>query len=275
MQANSKIKTFRPITPGKRAVKRVDRSSLWKGSPVKNLTEAKNKTGGRNNQGRRTSNHIGGGAKHRYRIIDFLRTKTGRAEVQRTEYDPNRTAFISLIKYEDGTLSYIIAPDGLSKGMFVSAGEDAPNTIGCCKKLENIPIGSMIHNIELVPSYGAKIVRSAGSFAVLAGKETGLAILKLPSGRTYKVSLECKATIGQVSNVDHFNENLGNAGTSRHMGKRPWVRGVAKNPVDHAMGGRSHTKQHRNRNGLRKGTKTAGKAAKIRKMKMARRGMIQ
>ena len=270
---SSNLKILKPTTPGRRGVKRVDRSKLWKGRPVKELTEPKNKSGGRNNLGRRTSNHIGGGSKQRYRIIDFHRTKEEKAIVKRTEYDPNRTSFISLIEYEDGELSYIISPDGLSEGMTIQSGKEAPNTVGCSKKLEYIPMGLMVHNIEFTPGLGGKMVRSAGSFATLAGKEGGLAILKLPSGRTYKVSLQCRATIGQVSNLEHFNEVLGSAGANRHKGKRPWTRGIAKNPVDHSMGGRSHTKQHRNRKGLRKGTKTASKRAKIIREKMRKGGL--
>lgn len=263
------LKVYRPITPGMRGKKRVDRSLLWKDGPVKKLTEIKNRTGGRNNQGRRTSNHIGGGAKKRYRIVDFLRNKQGNAIVKRIEYDPNRTAFIALIEYiEDKELSYIIAPDGLAVGMEIGNGSKASNHIGCTKKLSDIPAGVMIHNIELIPDQGGKIVRSAGTFAMFAGKEAGLAILKLPSGRTYKVPLNCKATIGKVSNINHFNEKLGSAGSNRHMGKRPVVRGIARNPHDHAMGGRSHTKQNRSRKGLRKGTKTAGKRAIIIRKRM-------
>ena len=233
-----KLKYLKPVTPGMRGTVLINKSYLWKGKSEKSLTIRLKNTGGRNNQGVITCQGKGGGHKKLYRIIDFKRIDDGQeAVVQRIEYDPNRTAFIALLQYADGRKSYILAPDKLIIGQKVSSGFGSEINIGNSLELNHIPIGTLVHNIELLPGLGGKLVRSAGTFASLTGKEMGFAIIRLPSSELRKVSLRCRATIGIVSNVELFNENLGKAGRKRLRGCRPKVRGVAKNPVDHPMGG--------------------------------------
>ncbi|WP_135077450.1 50S ribosomal protein L2 [Terasakiella sp. SH-1] len=233
------LKKFKPTTPGQRSLVLVDRSDLYKGKPVKALTEGLRKSGGRNNTGRITSRRIGGGHKRRYRFIDFKRNAKFDvpATVERLEYDPNRTAFIALIRYEDGELSYIIAPQRLQVGDTVVAGERVDVKPGNAMPLANIPVGTIIHNVEMKPGKGAQIARSAGTYVQLVGKDQGYAQLRLGSGEVRLVRGECMATIGAVSNPDNQNAKLGKAGRSRWLGKRPSVRGVAMNPVDHPHGG--------------------------------------
>ena len=232
------LKKFKPNTPGQRQLVIVDRSGLWKGKPVKTLTEGLSKSGGRNNHGRQTSFSRGGGHKRTYRIIDFKRTREGTANVERIEYDPNRTAFIALLKYEDGTLSYILAPQRLNEGDQVVTGTTGVDVKpGNCMPLGNIPVGTIIHNVEMKPGKGGQIARSAGAYAQLVGRDRSMALLRLKSGETRMVSSECRATVGAVSNQDHMNTNDGKAGRSRWRGRRPVVRGVAMNPVDHPHGG--------------------------------------
>ena len=232
------LKSHNPTTPSRRSLIIVDRSGLWNGSPVKSLTEGKNKNGGRNNNGRITARRIGGGHKKKYRIIDFKRKKFGvSATVERLEYDPNRTAFIALIKYEDGDLSYIIAPQRLRVGDNVISGSDAPIKPGNALPLNSIPVGTIVHNIEMKFGKGAQIARSAGTYAQLVGKDSGYALLRLSSGEQRMVRSECMATVGAVSNPDQQNIKLGSAGRKRWLGKRPSVRGVAMNPIDHPHGG--------------------------------------
>jgi large subunit ribosomal protein L2 len=232
------LKTFNPTTPSQRQLVLVDRSDVWKGKPEKSLTVGKVKTGGRNNFGHITTRHIGGGHKQRYRLIDFKRNKFDvPATVERIEYDPNRTAFIALIKYEDGTLSYILAPQRLKEGKSIVSGERVDIRPGNALPLKNIPVGTIIHNIEMKPGRGGQLARAAGSYAQLTGKDYGYALLKLRSGEVRLVRSECMATIGAVSNPDHQNIVIGKAGRNRWKGKRPTVRGVAMNPVDHPHGG--------------------------------------
>ena len=232
------LKHFKPTTPSQRELVLVDRSALWKGKPVKTLTEGLNKSGGRNNQGRVTIWSRGGGHKRRYRMIDFKRRKFDvPATVERLEYDPNRTAFIALIRYADGELSYIVAPQRLRVGDSVISAERADIVPGNAMPMQNIPVGTIIHNIEMKPGKGAQIARSAGAYAQLVGKDAGYALLRLGSGEQRMVRAECMATIGAVSNPDHQNINLGKAGRKRWLGRRPVVRGVAMNPVDHPHGG--------------------------------------
>ncbi|MEM9471351.1 MAG: 50S ribosomal protein L2 [Pseudomonadota bacterium] len=232
------LKKFKPNTPGQRQLVIVDRSGLWKGKPVKTLTEGLSKSGGRNNRGRQTSYSRGGGHKRNYRIVDFKRSREGTASVERIEYDPNRTAFIALIKYEDGTLSYILAPQRLNEGDQVVTGTSGVDVKpGNCMPLGNIPVGTIIHNVEMKPGKGGQIARSAGAYAQLVGRDRSMALLRLKSGETRMVSSECRATVGAVSNQDHMNTNDGKAGRSRWRGRRPVVRGVAMNPIDHPHGG--------------------------------------
>lgn len=232
------LKKFKPTTSSQRQLVIVDRSELWKGKPVKALTEGKPKAGGRNNNGRLTSFRKGGGHKQSYRIIDFKRRKFDMpATVERIEYDPNRTAFIALLKYNDGELAYIIAPQKLKAGDTVIAGEKVDIKPGNALPLKNIPVGTVLHNIEMKEGKGAQIARSAGSYVQLVGKDGGYAQLKLRSGELRLVRGECLATIGAVSNPDHQNINIGKAGRSRWLGIRPTVRGVVMNPVDHPHGG--------------------------------------
>ena len=232
------LKKFNPITPGQRGLVLVDRSSLHKGDPVKKLTQGLNKTGGRNNSGHVTSWHRGGGHKRKYRLIDFKRRKFDmKATVERLEYDPNRTAFIALITYEDGEQSYILAPQRLSAGDVVEAGPKADIKPGNALPISNIPVGTLIHNIELKPGKGGQLARSAGTYVQLVGRDRGYAILRLTSGEVRLVRSECMASIGAVSNPDQQNIKIGKAGRSRWLGKRPHVRGVVMNPVDHPHGG--------------------------------------
>ena len=232
------LKTFNPTSPGRRQLVLVDRSGLHKGRPVKALTEGLTKNGGRNNTGRITARRIGGGAKKLYRKVDFKRNKFDvPATVERLEYDPNRTAFIALIKYEDGDLSYIIAPQRLGVGDTVISSSTADIKPGNTLPLKNIPVGTIIHTIEMKPEKGAQIARSAGTYAQLVGRADGYAQIKLSSGELRMVLERCLATVGAVSNPDNMNQNLGKAGRKRHLGKRPSVRGVVMNPFDHPHGG--------------------------------------
>jgi large subunit ribosomal protein L2 len=232
------LKTYKPTTPGRRGLVLVDRSELWKGKPVKSLTEGLSKSGGRNNHGRITSFHRGGGHKRRYRAIDFKRRKFDvPAVVERLEYDPNRSAFIALLRYKDGELSYILSPQRLAVGDEIVAAERADIKPGNAMPMKNIPLGTIIHNIELKPGKGGQIARAAGTYAQLVGKDQGYALLRLSSGERRMARAECMATIGAVSNPDHQNTNKGKAGRSRWLGRRPHVRGVAMNPVDHPHGG--------------------------------------
>ena len=232
------LKSYNPRTPSQRQLVRVDRSELHKGKPVKNLTEGLTKSGGRNNTGRITSWHRGGGHKRRYRIIDFKRHQSGFATVERLEYDPNRTAFIALVKYdESGELSYILAPQRLAVGDKVEAGKGADIKPGNALPLGSIPVGTIVHNVELQPGRGGQIARSAGSYVQIVGRDSGYAQLRLNSGELRMVRQECMATIGAVSNPDHSNQNMGKAGRMRWKGRRPHVRGVVMNPVDHPHGG--------------------------------------
>ena len=232
------LKTFNPTTPGQRQLVQVDRRELWKGKPVKTLTEGLTKSGGRNNYGRITARRRGGGHKRSYRIVDFKRRKFDvPATVERLEYDPNRTAFIALIKYEDGELAYILAPQRLAPGDQVIAAEKTDVKPGNAMPLRSVPIGTIVHNVELKAGAGGKLARSAGTYVQLVGRDAGYALLRLASGEVRMVRAECMATVGAVSNPDQANINLGKAGRKRWRGKRPSVRGVAMNPVDHPHGG--------------------------------------
>jgi large subunit ribosomal protein L2 len=232
------LKSYNPRTPSQRQLVRVDRSELHKGKPVKNLTEGLTKSGGRNNTGRITSWHRGGGHKRRYRLVDFKRRQTGVAVVERLEYDPNRTAFIALIKYEgSGELSYILAPQRLAVGDKIESGKGADIKPGNALPLGSIPVGTIVHNVELQPGRGGQIARSAGSYVQIVGRDSGYAQVRLNSGEVRLVRQECMATIGAVSNPDHSNQNMGKAGRMRWKGRRPHVRGVVMNPVDHPHGG--------------------------------------
>ncbi|GAB5508564.1 MAG: 50S ribosomal protein L2 [Rhizobiaceae bacterium] len=232
------LKKFNPITPGQRQLVIVDRSGLYKGKPVKGLTVGLSSKGGRNNNGRVTTRFRGGGHKRTYRIIDFKRRKHDvAATVERIEYDPNRTAFIALLKYADGELSYILAPQRLSVGDTVMAAASADVKPGNAMPLSAMPVGTIVHNVELKPGKGGQIARSAGAYAQLVGRDQGMAILRLNSGEQRLVQGSCFATVGAVSNPDHGNINLGKAGRSRWLGRRPHNRGVTMNPVDHPHGG--------------------------------------
>lgn len=232
------IKTYKPTTPGRRGMTVVDYSGLSKVAPEKSLLETVKKHSGRNSYGRITVRHKGGANRKKYRIIDFKRNKLGvDAEVMTLEYDPNRTAFIALVKYEDGEKRYILAPEGLNVGDKIRAGADADIKPGNTLPMANIPVGTIIHNIELHPGKGAQLVRAAGNMAQLMARENGYALVRLPSGELRNVPENCMATIGVVSNQDHSNVNLGKAGRTRHMGVRPTVRGSVMNPNDHPHGG--------------------------------------
>jgi large subunit ribosomal protein L2 len=233
------LRTFKPVTPSLRGTVLIDRSELWKGKPVKGLTEGKSSSGGRNNLGRITSRFRGGGHKRTYRIVDFKRrAKLGvSATVERIEYDPNRSAFIALIKYQDGELSYILAPQRLKAGDLVIAAEKADVKPGNAMPLSAIPVGTIIHNLEMKPGAGGKVARAAGSYAQLVGKDQGYAQVKLMSGEVRLVRGECMATVGAVSNPDNSNQQIGKAGRNRWLGRKPHNRGVAMNPVDHPHGG--------------------------------------
>jgi large subunit ribosomal protein L2 len=232
------LKTFRPLTPTNRFKELPAFDEITKSKPEKSLVETKSKTGGRNNYGRITTRHIGGGHKQKYRIIDFRRKKRDIvAEVVGIEYDPNRSSRIALLKYTDGEKAYILAPSGLSVGAKVVAGENVAPELGNAMPLRSIPLGTSIHNVELVPGRGGQIARSAGQQVILNNREAGYALVKLPSGEIRKINENAYATIGQVGNVDHMNVSSGKAGRSRWKGIRPTVRGMVMNPVDHPMGG--------------------------------------
>ena len=232
------LKTFNPTSPGQRQLVIVDKSELYKGRPVKSLTEGLSKSGGRNNRGRVTVRGIGGGAKRLYRKIDFKRQRWDiEATVERLEYDPNRTAFIALIRYTDGEQSYIIAPQRLAVGDKVMTSKTADIKPGNVLPLKNIPVGTIVHNVEMKPLKGAQIARSAGTYVQIVGRDAGYAQVKLSSGELRMVPDSCLASIGAVSNPDNMNTVLSKAGRARHFGKRPKVRGVAMNPVDHPHGG--------------------------------------
>jgi large subunit ribosomal protein L2 len=232
------LRNYKPTSPSRRNLVLIDRSELWKGKPEKSLTEGLSKKGGRNNAGRITARRRGGGHKRRYRIIDFKRTKFDMpATVERIEHDPNRSAFIALITYEDGEKSYIIAPQRLAPGDTVISGRNVDIKPGNALPMENIPVGTIIHNVELKVGGGAQVARSAGTYVQLIGKDQGYAQLRMNSGEIRIVRAECMATIGAVSNADKANIKLGKAGRKRWLGKRPAVRGVAMNPVDHPHGG--------------------------------------
>jgi large subunit ribosomal protein L2 len=232
------LKQFKPVTPSLRGTVLIDRSELHKGKPVKQLTVGKPHSGGRNNHGRTTSFFRGGGHKQSYRIVDFKRRKADvPAVVERLEYDPNRTAFIALIKYQDGELSYILAPQRLKVGDPVISGAKVDIKPGNAMPLGAIPVGTIIHNIELKQGAGGKIARAAGTYGQLVGKDAGYAQVKLQSGELRVVRAECFATVGAVSNADNMNQHIGKAGRSRWLGRRPHNRGVVMNPVDHPHGG--------------------------------------
>jgi large subunit ribosomal protein L2 len=232
------LKQFNPVTPSLRGTVLIDRSELHKGKPVKGLTEGKSHSGGRNNHGRTTSFFRGGGHKQTYRIVDFKRRRADvPAVVERLEYDPNRTAFIALIKYQDGELAYILAPQRLKVGDSVVSGAKVDIKPGNAMPLGAIPVGTIIHNIELKQGAGGKVARAAGTYAQLVGKDAGYAQVKLQSGELRVVRAECMATVGAVSNADNMNQSIGKAGRNRWLGRRPHNRGVVMNPVDHPHGG--------------------------------------
>jgi len=233
------LKTYNPTSEGRRQLVTTDRSELWKGKPVKTLTEGLSKSGGRNNRGRITSFHRGGGHKRTYRMIDFKRVKFDVVgTIERLEYDPNRTAWIALVKYEDGELAYIVAPQRLSAGdKVISSMQTVDVKPGNAMPLERMPVGTIVHNIELKPRKGGQVARSAGAYAQYVGRDQGWAILRLNSGEQRRVHGSCLATVGAVSNQDHSNTSLGKAGRSRWLGRKPVNRGVTMNPIDHPHGG--------------------------------------
>jgi len=233
------LKQYNPTSPGRRQLITVDRSELWKGKPVKTLTEGLSKSGGRNNYGRITAFHRGGGHKRTYRLVDFKRVKFDSVgTVERLEYDPNRTAFIALVTYEDGEQAYIIAPQRLAAGdKVVSSLSTVDVKPGNAMPLERMPVGTIVHNVELKPRKGGQIARSAGSYVQYVGRDQGWAILRLNSGEQRRVHGTCLATVGAVSNQDHANTSIGKAGRSRWLGRKPVTRGVAMNPIDHPHGG--------------------------------------
>src|SRR5256712_12892284 len=232
------VKTFRPLTPSTRYVTYADFSDITKARPEKRLVEIRKRTGGRNVYGRMTARGIGGGHKQKIRLVDFKRTRHGvEATVAAIEYDPRRTARLALLEYKDGEKAYIIAPSGLQVGAKLMSGPTAPPELGNCLPLRTVPVGLPIHNIELIPGRGAQMVRTAGGAATLMSRDEGYAQIRLPSGEIRKINENCYATIGQVGNAEHENVVLGKAGRGRHRGIRPLSRAVAKNPVDHPMGG--------------------------------------
>ena len=232
------LKSYKPTTPGQRGLVLIDRSELYKGRPVKALTEGLSKHGGRNNTGRITMRRRGGGAKRLYRVVDFKRTKHDvEATVLRIEYDPNRTAFIALVQYHDGEQTYILAPQRLAVGDKIVSGERVDVKPGNAMPFQGMPIGTIVHNIELKPGKGGQIARAAGTYAQFVGRDGGYAQLRLSSGELRLVRQECMATVGAVSNPDNSNQNIGKAGRNRHKGIRPSVRGVVMNPIDHPHGG--------------------------------------
>lgn len=270
------IKKLKPVTPGQRHRVAITFEDITKTKPEKSLTKGLRKTGGRNNQGRMTARYIGGGHKRLYRIIDFKRDKEGIPGVVKSiEYDPNRSAHIALVVYKDGEKRYILAPKGLAVGQEILSGRGVAPEVGNTLYLDEIPLGTVIHNIELYPGKRAMIARSAGTYAQLIAREGKYAIIKLPSGEIRKILTSCKATIGQVSNPEHFLEKVGKAGRNRWRGRRPRVRGVAMNPVDHPMGGgegKASGGHPRSRNGLyAKGQKTRNKKKPSNKLIIERR----
>jgi large subunit ribosomal protein L2 len=235
------LKSYNPVTPSQRQLVLVDRSGLYKGDPVKSLTEGKHSSGGRNNYGRITVRFRGGGHKQAYRKIDFKRRKfDAPAKVERLEYDPNRTAFIALLKYEDGELAYIVAPQRLAVGDTVVSGEHVDVKPGNAMPMANMPIGTIVHNIEFKVGKGAQLARSAGTYAQIVGRDADYIILRLSSGEQRLVHGRCLATVGAVSNPDHMNTTVGKAGRKRWMGRMPHNRGISMNPVDHPHGGRTN-----------------------------------
>ena len=270
------VKKYKPITPGLRTKVSNAFEEVTTSKPEKSLLAPLKRSGGRNNQGRMTMRHIGGGHKRRYRIIDFKRNKDGVAATVKTiEYDPNRTAFIALVEYADGEKRYIIAPSGLKVGDSILSGKTATPDVGNTLLLADIPLGSTIHAIELEPGKGASMARSAGTSATLMGREGRYAAIKLPSGEVRRVLLTCRATIGTTSNADHGLEVYGKAGRRRWLGRRPRVRGVVMNPVDHPMGGgegRASGGHPRSRNGIMaKGQKTRNKKKHSTKLIISKR----
>lgn len=254
-----KTKKVNMVNTSTRFTVRVDKTGLWKGDPYSKLTKSLPKTGGRNNKGRITCRHMGGGHKKKYRMVDFRRnTMDGiNATVVRLEYDPNRSCFIALIKYENGIFDYILAPHGLKEGMVVCSGENVNISIGNCLPLKNIPDGTLVHNIELKPGAGGILARSAGASVSVCGRETDAVIVAMPSGFKKKIPNECRATVGELSNKEHMNIVFGKAGAKRHLGIRPENRGVALNPVDHPHGGRGRAKIRTNHTGrVKHGQKT-------------------
>ncbi|KAB7647783.1 50S ribosomal protein L2 [Polymorphobacter fuscus] len=232
------LKNYNPTSPGRRGLILVDRSGLFKGRPVKALTEGLRKSGGRNNMGHATARGIAGGHKQLYRIVDFKRrTWDVTASVERLEYDPNRSAFIALVKYPDGNQQYIIAPQRLAVGDVVTAGKKVDVKPGNAMEIGSMPVGTIVHNVELKPGKGGQLARAAGTFVQVVGRDKGMVIIRLNSGEQRYVRSECMATVGAVSNPDNSNQNLGKAGRNRWLGHRPLTRGVAKNPVDHPHGG--------------------------------------
>lgn len=269
-------KKIRPITPGQRHLVVNDYSELTAGKPEKSLLVSLKRSGGRNNTGKMTMRYIGGGHRKIYRIIDFKRDKVNiPATVETVEYDPNRTSYISLVKYNDGEKRYIIAPNGIKVGQTIMSGSTVAPEVGNALPLKDIPLGTVVHNIEMRPGQGAKIARSAGSYAQLTAREGKYAVLKMPSGETRLVLTTCMATVGSVSNADHDKQSSGKAGRTRWVGRRPRVRGVAMNPVDHPMGGgegRASGGHPRSRKGLyAKGYKTRKKNHRTNKYILERR----
>jgi large subunit ribosomal protein L2 len=239
------LKTFNPTSAGRRHLIQVDRDGLYKGKPVKALVEGQNRNGGRGNTGRITSRRKGGGHKQNYRLVDFKRVKHDMpATVERLEYDPNRTGFIALIKYQDGTLSYILAPQRLAVGDTVMSGATADVKPGNAMPIGNIPVGTIVHNVETKPGAGGSLARSAGTYAMVAGRDGAFVIIRMKSGETRMVPAACLASVGAVSNPDHLNEIVGKAGRNRWKGYRPVSRGIARNPVDHPNGGRTNGGKH-------------------------------
>lgn len=270
------IKKYNPITPGTRTRIGNMYSEVTTDKPEKSLTSGKSRTGGRNHKGKMTMRHIGGGHKKKYRVIDFKRNKDGiPARVKSIEYDPNRTAYIALLVYADGEKRYIIAPDKLTVGSEITSGENAAPETGNALLLKNVPLGSAIHAIEMTPGKGAALARSAGTYGTLMSREGRYVIVKLPSGEVRRILSTCKATIGTTSNPDHGLTVLGKAGRKRWLGRRPRVRGVAMNPVDHPMGGgegRSSGGHPRSRTGvMAKGQKTRNNKKYSTKLIVSRR----
>jgi large subunit ribosomal protein L2 len=231
------LKEFNPTSPGRRDTVADDYKDITTNKPAKSLLAPLNKKGGRNNRGRITVRHRGGGHKRRYRIVDFKRDKTGTATVMSIEYDPNRTARIALVRFEDGVKRYIVAPNGLVVGDRVESGDDVPVTNGNSRKLGTLPTGTQVHNIEVTPGKGGQMAKSAGAVAQVMAHESGYTLIRLPSGEMRRLLSECSATVGQVSNLDHKNEKLGKAGRNRHRGFRPTVRGSVMSPAAHPHGG--------------------------------------